>query len=163
MVEFDEVAYNAASNLFHEARRIRRSLPSLIAQVSDALDMLQAQSYDERTSGGGDNRVERKTIQAIADNDALLEKLHADQEHYREVALMCETAIADMESHLEGDALDSNMLRYYYMQDMSIPAVSRTIRKADNGGSYYSEAWLYEKKDIALVRVAAAVRRLGYI
>ena len=135
MVEFDEVAYNAASNLFHEARRIRRSLPSLIAQVSDALDMLQAQSYDERTSGGGDNRVERKTIKAIA----------------------------DMESHLEGDALDSSMLRYYYMQDMSIPAVSRTIRKADNGGSYYSEAWLYEKKDIALVRVAAAVRRLGYI
>lgn len=161
MAEFDEIAYGAAHDLFNEAKRIRGSLPSLIAQVDDALDLLGAARADaERVAGGGGNAQELRVIEAIERSDALLSKLREDRAHYREVAARCETAVADMERHLEGDALDSSMLRYYYMQDMSVPSIARRMRE---DGAPYSEQWLYEKKDIALVRVSAAVRRLGYL
>ena len=161
MPEFDEVAYGAAHALFNEAKRIRKSLPSLIDQVNDALDLLgAAKMAGDKVSGGGGNGTEQRMLDAIARHDELLSKLHDDEAHYREVARRCEAAIADMEAHLEGDALDSALLRYYYMQDMTVPKLSEKVK---HDGHYYSEQWLYEKKDIALVRVSAAVRRLGYL
>lgn len=161
MLEFDEIAYNAAHALFGEAKRVRRSLPSLIDQVNDVLDLLTAAKLaGERTSGGG-NAQEQRTVDAIDRHDELLSKLHDDEARYRELARRCESAIADMESHLEGDPLDSSMLRYYYMQDMTVPEMQTRLAKHD--GKPYSEQWLYEKKDIALVRVSSAVRRLGYL
>ncbi len=162
MAEFDEVAYDAASNLFNEAKRIRKSLPSLIAQVNDSLDLVKSANLaGDRVSGGGGNGAEERTIDAIEQHDELLSQLHEDEARYRGVQRRCEASIADMESHLEGDALDSCMLRYYYMQDMSVPSIAKKLKKDD--GMPYSEQWLYEKKDIALVRVAAAVRRLGFL
>lgn len=160
MAEFDEIAYDAAHSLFNEAKRIRRSLPSLIDQVNDSYNLVKAAKLaGDRVQGGG-NDMEEVTIDAIARHDELIAKLQFDSVHYRDVARMCETAIADMESHLEGDALDSALLRYYYMQDMSVPKLMKRVK---HDGFYYSEQWLYEKKDIALVRVSAAVRRLGYL
>ena len=160
MSEFDEVAYDAAHSLFNEAKRIRKSLPSLIDQVRDSIDLLTAADIaGDKVSGGG-NGTEERMINAIERHGDLLAKLHDDEAHYREVARKCEEAIADMESHLEGDALDSALLRYYYMQDMTVP---KLVKKIKHDGHYYSEQWLYEKKDIALVRVSAAVRRLGFI
>lgn len=160
MAEFDEIAYDAAHTLFNEAKRIRRSLPSLIDQVNDSLDLLTAANVAGDKVTGGGNGTEERTIDAIEKHGDLLAKLHDDEAHYRDVARKCESAIADMESHLEGDALDSALLRYYYMQDMSVP---KLMGKVKHEGRYYSEQWLYEKKDIALVRVSAAVRRLGYL
>lgn len=162
MAEFDEIAYDAAHTLFCEAKRIRKSLPSLIDQVNDSLDLLTAAKIaGDRVSGGGGNGYERRVVDTIEKHDELLARLHDDEARYREVARKCEAAIADMESHIEGDFLDSSMLRYYYMQDMTVPAIQRKLNKRD--GKPYSEQWLYEKKDIALVRVAAAVRRLGFL
>lgn len=161
MVEFDEIAYNAAHELFSEAKRVRRSLPSLIDQVNDALDLLTAAKLaGDRVSGSG-NAQEQRTVDAIDKHDELLAKLHDDETRYREIARRCEAAIADMESHLEGDSLDSSMLRYYYMQDMTVPSIQGRLSKRE--GKPYSEQWLYEKKDIALVRVSSAVRRLGFL
>ena len=162
MAEFDEVAYGAAHALFNEAKRIRRSLPSLIDQLNDSLDLIKSANIaDEKVSGGGGNKAEQEIIEAIERNDELLRKLDDDKAHYREVERRCETAISDMESHLEGDFLDSSMLRYYYMQDMTVPAIQRRLET--HHGKPYSEQWLYEKKDIALVRVSSAVRRLGFL
>ena len=161
MLEFDEVAYNAAHALFSEAKRIRKSMPSLIDQVNDSLDLLTAAKLAGDGVSASGNGQEQRVIDAIDRHDELLSKLHDDEARYREVARMCESAIADMEAHIEGDSLDSNMLRYYYMQDMNVPSIQRKLKRCE--GKPYSEQWLYEKKDIALVRVSSAVRRLGYL
>ena len=59
-----------------------------------------------------------------------------------------------------GDSLDSAILRYYYMQDMDVP---EAVRELERQSMNYTASWLYQKKEIALVRVAAAVRRLGFL
>ena len=158
MAEFDEVAYEAASNLFHEAKRIRHSLPSLIAQVNDTADMLGAQRYDQPNVKDGGNHVEQAMVDGIGAREGLEAKLEESRGHYREVAANCEAAILDMEKALEGDWLDSAVLRYFYMQDMDVPNVVKKLKKDDE--AYYTESWIYQKKEIALVRVSAAVRRL---
>ncbi len=123
--------------------------------------MLGAQRYDGATvSGGGENTAEQKMVDVVASHAALMARLSGSREHYAEVCTRCESAIADMERHLEGDALDSSMLRRYYMQDMDVPSIRR---KLDSEGMPYAESWLYQKKEIALVRVSAAVRRLNYL
>ena len=157
MAEFDEVAYNAACNLFHEAKRIRHSLPSLIAQVSDAVDMLGAQRYDAPNVTDGGNHVEQAMVDNIGARESLEAKLEESRGHYRKVVEDCESAILDMERHVEGDWLDSSVLRYFYMQDMDVPQMTRKLK---DEGAHYTESWLYQKKEIALVRVSAAVRRL---
>lgn len=159
MAEFDEVAFDAACQLFQEAKRIRNSLPSLIAQVNDTVDMLGAQRYDSPNVSDGCNRVEEAMVDNVSARESLEARLAESRRHYREVASMCEAAILDMERHVEGDWLDSAMLRYYYMQDMGVPKVKKALDKQD---AMYAESWLYQKKEIALVRVAAAVRRLHF-
>ena len=157
MAEFDEVAYEAASNLFHEAKRVRHSLPSLIAQVKDTVDMLGAQRYDSTRVTDGGNHVEQAMLDSIGERESLEAKLEESRGHYRKVEADCEAAILDMERHIEGDWLDSAVLRYYYMQDLDVPQMAR---KLEREGTPYTESWLYQKKEIALVRVAASVRRL---
>ena len=157
MAEFDEVAYDAACHLFHEAKRVRGSLPSLIAQVADTVDMLGAQRYDAPNVTDGGNHVEQAMVDSIGARESLEAKLAESREHYRKVASDCESAILDMEQHVEGDWLDSSVLRYYYMQDMDVQQVAAKLKE---DGTPYTESWLYQKKEIALVRVSAAVRRL---
>ena len=158
MAEFDEVAYDAASHLFHEAKRIRHSLPSLIAQIGDTVDMLGAQRYDLPNVQDGGNHVEQAIVDGIGARESLEEQLAETRGHYRKVVSWCEAAILDMERNLEGDWLDSAVLRYFYMQDMDVPSVVKKLKKDDE--AYYTESWIYQKKEIALVRVAGAVRRL---
>lgn len=161
MSEFDQTAYEAACELFHSAKRIRKAIPSLVAQISDSANMLSAQKYDgANVSGGGENAVEQALINAIAEHSELMDRLKDTQRGYSETLTRCEAAISDMEAHGEGDFLDSAMLRYYYMQDMDVPEV---VKELEGQGMYYTASWLYQKKEIALVRVAAAVRRLHFL
>ena len=82
MAEFDEIAYDAAHTLFNEAKRIRRSLPSLIDQVNDSLDLLTAANVAGDKVTGGGNGTEERTIDAIEKHGDLLAKLHDDEAHY---------------------------------------------------------------------------------
>lgn len=161
MSEFDQVAYEAACELFHSAKRIRNAIPSLVQQIADSVDMLGAQRYDsDRVSGGGGNRVEQAMVDSVAAHEALMARLEERRSQYVETIMKCEAAVSDMEDHGEGDALDSAILRYYYMQDMDVP---EAVRELERQSMNYTASWLYQKKEIALVRVAAAVRRLGFL
>lgn len=161
MSDFDQVAYDAAYDLFHSAKRIRHSIPSLVQQIADSVSLLGAQRYDgPNVTGGGENGTEQAMVNAVAAHSELMAMLEERRKQYVETITRCERAVDDMEEHGEGDALDSAILRYYYMQDMDVPEATRELAKQSMN---YTASWLYQKKEIALVRVSSAVRRLHYL
>ena len=90
MTEFDAEAYNAASNLFRMAQMVRKSLPSIIAQIADSVDMLGAKPLDGMPrSRTGENGVENFMVNHVE----LLEKLSARRDEYRRVQTDCEAVV----------------------------------------------------------------------
>ena len=66
MVEFDAEAYNAASNLFRSAQMVRKSLPSIIAQIADSVDQeIANRSPEQGNTVEGVNAYRDKMIVEI--------------------------------------------------------------------------------------------------
>ena len=144
MVEFDAEAYNAASNLFRSAQMVRKSLPSLIAQIADSCDMLGSKPLDGMPRGSGDNGVERFMVEHVD----LLDRLHAKRDEYRRIQTDCES----ME-----DECDDNgaFLRYHFMQGMTQGEAAQRCGYVRDYGK--------EKSEIAIVHAAKHVRKLGLV
>lgn len=149
MVEFDAEAYSAATNLFKAAHMVRKSLPSIVAQIADSVDMLGMRPLDgmprQKTN---DNGVERHMVEHVE----LLERLYAKRDEYRRVANDCESVIEAME-----DDCDDNgaFLRYHFMQGMTQGEAAQRCGYVRDYGK--------EKSEIALVHASKYVRRLGLV
>jgi len=152
VVEFDAVAYSSAVALFEYARNARKSLPSIVSQIADSLDMLKSPNLDgmPRQQSDGDE-LERLAIEHME----LMRQLEASKDEYKDVISKCEDAIMDMERHCECADKDGAVLRCYYLQGMSEKA---TAKKCG-----YAVSSIYNKREIALVHIAPAIRRLGLI
>ena len=152
MVEFDAVAYSSAVALFEFARNARKSLPSVIAQIADSVDMLRSPSFDGMPKSQSDgDALERHAIEHID----LMAQLEQSRREYEDVIARCEQAIMEMERSGECADNDGAVLRCYYLQGMSEKA---TAKKCG-----YAVSSIYNKREIALVHIAPAVRRLGLI
>ena len=149
MTEFDAEAYNAASNLFRMAQMVRKSLPSIIAQIADSVDMLGAKPLDGMPrSRTGENGVENFMVNHVE----LLEKLSARRDEYRRVQTDCEAVVESMEDECDDNAA---FLRYHFMQGMTQgDAATRCGYVRDYGK---------EKSEIAIVHAARHVRKLGLV
>ena len=149
MVEFDAEAYNAVSNLFRSAAMVRKSLPSIIAQIADSSDMLGARPLDgmprQRT---GANGVESFMVGHVE----LMEKLHSKRDEYRRIQTDCEAVVESME-----DDCDDNgaFLRYHFMQGMTQGDAAQRCGYVRDYGK--------EKSEIALVHASKHMRRLGLV
>ena len=149
MVEFDAEAYNAATNLFKMALTVRKSLPSLIAQIRDSADMLGSPAPDGMPKAkGGDNRTEQRMVK----HADLMARMHAKQREYEAVVSDCEAVVEDMEARFDDNAA---FLRHRFMQGMS-------QAKAADACGYVSD-YGKEKEEIALVHAAKSVRALGLV
>ena len=149
MVEFDAEAYNAASNLFRSAQMVRKSLPSIIAQISDSVDMLGSKPLDGMPrSSGNENGVERFMVEHVD----LLDRLHAKRDEYRRIQTDCERVVESME-----DDCDDNgaFLRYHFMQGMTQGEAAQRCGYVRDYGK--------EKSEIAIVHAAKHVRKLGLV
>lgn len=149
---FDAPAYEAAESLFTRAYQARKSLKSLIDQISDSCEMLGSPMGDGMPrQRGGENAVENRMVE----HADLMQRLTAKRDEYKRVLEDCERVIDDMLEHGEGDGGDASFLRYRFMQGLS------QAKAAKKSG--YSESHGKEKGEIALVHASAAVRRLGLI
>lgn len=149
MVEFDAEAYNAASNLFRSAAMVRRSLPSLVDQIADSVDMLGLKPPDgmprQKTN---DNAVERAMVEHVM----LVNKLRDRRDEYRRIQADCESVVEAME-----DDCDDNgaFLRYHFMQGMTQADAAQRCGYVRDYGK--------EKSEIAIVHAAKYMRKLGLV
>lgn len=149
MVEFDAEAYNAASNLFRSAAMVRRSLPSLVDQIADSVDMLGLKPPDgmprQKTN---DNAVERAMVEHVM----LVDKLRDRRDEYRRIQADCESVVEAME-----DDCDDNgaFLRYHFMQGMTQADAAQRCGYVRDYGK--------EKSEIAIVHAAKYMRKLGLV
>lgn len=149
MVEFDAEAYNATVNLFKMALTVRRSLPSLVAQIRDSADMLGSPAPDGMPKGkGGENKTEQRMVR----HADLMARMHAKQREYERIAADCEAVVEDMEGRFDDNAA---FLRYRFMQ-------GKSQAKAADACGYVSD-YGKEKEEIALVHAAKSVRALGLV
>lgn len=149
MVEFDAEAYNAASNLFRSAAMVRKSLPSIISQIADSVDMLGMRPPDGMPrQRSGANGVEDRMIDRVD----LVEKLHAKRDEYRRIQSDCEAVVEAME-----DDCDDNgaFLRYHFMQGMTQGEAAQRCGYVRDYGK--------EKSEIAIVHAAKYMRKLGLV
>ena len=149
MVEFDAEAYSAATNLFKAAQMVRKSLPSIVAQIADSVDMLGAQPLDGMPHGKtNENGVERYMVAHVG----LMESLYAKRDEYRRIQADCEAVVEAME-----DDCDDNgaFLRYHFMQGMTQGEAAQRCGYVRDYGK--------EKSEIAIVHAAKHVRKLGLV
>lgn len=149
MSEFDAEAYNAASNLFRMAQMVRKSLPSIIAQIADSVDMLGAKPLDGMPrSRTGVNGVEDFMVNHVE----LLDKLSVRRDEYRRVQTDCESVVESMEDECDDNAA---FLRYHFMQGMTQGDAAQRCGYVRDYGK--------EKSEIAIVHAAKHVRKLGLV
>lgn len=149
MTEFDAEAYNAASNLFRMAQMVRKSLPSIIAQIADSVDMLGSKPLDGMPrSRTGVNGVEDFMVNHVE----LLDKLSARRDEYRRVQTDCESVVESMEDECDDNAA---FLRYHFMQGMTQGDAAQRCGYVRDYGK--------EKSEIAIVHAAKHVRKLGLV
>ena len=149
MTEFDAEAYNAASNLFRMAQMVRKSLPSIIAQIADSVDMLGAKPLDGMPrKPTGANGVENFMVNRVE----LLDNLAARRDEYRRVQTDCESVVESMEDECDDNAA---FLRYHFMQGMTQGDAAQRCGYVRDYGK--------EKSEIAIVHAAKHVRKLGLV
>jgi len=149
MAEFDAEAYNAASNMFRLAQTVRRSLPSLIAQIADSVDMLGSKPPDGMPHGKtNENGIENQMIAHVE----LMDRLTAKRDEYRRINADCEAVVEAME-----DDCDDNgaFLRYCFMQGKTQGDAAVLCGYVRDYGK--------EKSEIAIVHASRYVRILGLV
>lgn len=137
-------------NLFEKARKIRLSLPSLINQIADTVDMLGTARIDGMPKGSSSgNPMEERYLKRIE----TVRKMEDKRDGFRSVLDDCERIIENMELHNECYASDAAFLRCYYLSGMSERKTAQEL--------YFSPHYAHEKKEVALVHASHAARRLG--
>ena len=150
MRDFDTAAYQSVKNLFETARKIRLSLPSLINQIADTVDMLGTARIDGMPKGSASgNPMEERYLKRIE----TVRRMEDKRDDFRSVLDDCEQIIANMELHNDCYASDAAFLRLHYLCGMS---ERKTAKECG-----YSEKYGHEKKEVALVHASHAARRLG--
>lgn len=150
MPDFDAHAYARTVDIFTKAQDARKSLPSLVEQIRDSVDMLSAVQIDGMPKGSSsENPQETRLISHIG----LLELMENRQREYEQIVADAERVIENMEDFGDGSGYDAAFLRYVYLQGMTQQAACKKIG--------YSESYYKEKNSIALVHASFAVTRLG--
>ena len=150
MRDFDPAAYQSGKNLFEKARKIRLSLPSLINQIADTVDMLGTARIDGMPKGSSSgNPMEERYLKRIE----TVRKMEDKRDGFRSVLDDCERIIENMELHNECYASDAAFLRSYYLCGKS------EVKAAKE--AFIAASYAHEKKEVALVHASHAARRLG--
>lgn len=150
MPEFDADSYARTVDLFISAKEARESLPSLVSQIADSVDLLSSVKLDGMPHG---NSAENPQEAKIIAHMGLMELMGQRKERYEQLLFDCERVIQNMEDFGEGNGSDAAFLRYCYMQGMT---QQDACERAGHARSYYKE-----KNSIALVHASYALKRLG--